>query len=474
MKNSERSFDRGHFRIRDGIKVLRIEGTPYNRGLQHGFMLAQEIGRLVPVVLDAAAAVIAKTIHCSFDEAKGRMDRGLQSADPFFPDELREEMRGISDGVKKGGVTGIDFDTIRLWNTMYDQWCIYAHPHHWDPLQPGVRAPYKGGRPGTYVLLGSGCSSFSAWGETAGGDGSLIFGKNMDNLNLPGILDSRILQIVNPDGGNSHACMTHPGMLGIDGGFNDKGIAMMTQFNPSIHETMEGCGIGILSRTLLAAASSIDDAHKIFIEKPRCTGIAYHVADAKLKDAAVIEVSSEKVIKRVPETGSFRMWTSNHSNAYPGWGNYTGYNMVNDQAPVYELGSVSTIEEWQTSLRVPENPYVAAPSRYERYRHLLDEYSGSIDVNTAITILGDRIDSYSGMKRAKYSPSESNNILATICALYKDDTFFEDTPSRSFTAHVANLWSMVIYPASGEFWVAANDFPAQYGGYVRFKLSEEL
>lgn len=114
------------------------------------------------------------------------------------------------------------------------------------------------------------------------------------------------------------------------------------------------------------------------------------------------------------EKGSWRMWTTNHSNSYPGWESYSGYNMVNDQQQVYELKSVSTEQEWQESLRDPENPNVAAPSRFERYRMLLDEHCGSINVDAAAAILSDRIDSYSGKERPKYEPSVSNNILATI------------------------------------------------------------
>ena len=36
----------------------------------------------------------------------------------------------------------------------------------------------------------------------------LIFGKNMDNLNLPGILDNRILVFARPDKGIGHAFVT--------------------------------------------------------------------------------------------------------------------------------------------------------------------------------------------------------------------------------------------------------------------------
>jgi hypothetical protein len=36
------------------------------------------------------------------------------------------------------------------------------------------------------------------------------------------------------------------------------------------------------------------------------------------------------------------------------------------------------------------------------------------------------------------------------------------------------MWSLVAYPETGDFWLAINDFPAQYGGYVHFNLKELL
>lgn len=56
--------------------VLHLKGDPHEIGFQHGSLLASEISELVPKGLDAATAVIAKTICISYEEAwkfaKGR------------------------------------------------------------------------------------------------------------------------------------------------------------------------------------------------------------------------------------------------------------------------------------------------------------------------------------------------------------------------------------------------------------------
>jgi len=201
-------------------------------------------------------------------------------------------------------------------------------------------------------------------------------------------------------------------------------------------------------------------------------GIAYHVADAQVKKAVVIEASAKAVAVRYAAPDMECLWQSNHSNCYPGWMGYTGTNMVTDQAPIYDLKNINSIENWQASLRERENISVPAPSRFERYHELLREHQGNITVDTATRILSDRHDPYTGRSREKSSPSESNNLLATICALYPEDVYA--TPSGEFSAHITNLWSLVTYPATGDFWLAMEGTPAQEGGYRPFNLQQEL
>jgi predicted choloylglycine hydrolase len=460
-------IEKGSFKEVNGVKILNMKGEPYEMGYQHGYYLAGGINLMINRTLLATAAYVAEQTGTDPQTAYQMLWAGQQAAQPFLPEEFVEEMEGIVDGAKAAGIT-VSLEQIMLWNTNYDQWCIYCHPHHWQP--GGVKA---GALSGSRQSSG-GCSSFCAWDEWAGGDGKLIFGKDEDNFNMPEQLDNRTLMVADPDNGFGHAFLSYPGMIGLDGGMNTAGFEMMTQLNSMQYETMEGCGIGIFTRLLLTYASTVEGATKTFQRYPRCAGIAYHVADANAKQAAVVETSSKMVTVRYPDSGVKAMWQSNHSNCYPGWMGYSGYNMVADQAPVNELTDISTIDNWQKSLRDPNNLYVQAPSRFERYEELVNQYKGNITPENAITILSDRFDPYTGKTRDKYSPSISNNILCTICALYPDMSFHAEEPVGDFKAHIANMWSLVSYPETGDMWLAINDFPAQYGGYEHFNLNDLL
>ncbi len=462
----------GSLTEQNGVKIVRLQGTHYEIGYQHGYYLADKIMLMLTQTLPAAAAVIAKTLQSGYDEAHEKMLKGAEFAKKNIPQSLVEEMQGITDGVNAAGFD-ITLDDIQLWNTMYDQWCIYAHPHYWNVDDPDVKGQYPEDGPGTHVLTGSGCSSFCAWDDSVGGDGEMIFCKNEDNLDLPCQLDNRYLFVVNPDGGNGHTYLCFPGMIGMDGGFNEKGISMMTQYDASIYETMDGCGIGIFTRLLLENANNLDEAVQVFYDHPRCTGIAYHCADAHAKKAVVVETSAKIVTQRYPMENFTRLWQANDSICYPGYQGYSGYNMVRDQQLVYELNDVSSIQAYLDSMKDPYNFVVPAPCRFERYDQLLHEYYGDITLQNAIKIMSDRYDPYTKMTRPKMTPSKTNNILATISAYYPKDLFKAD-PNGAFKAGVGNLWSYISYPANGDFWLAIEEFPANQGEYHKFNLFELL
>ncbi|AET64102.1 C45 family autoproteolytic acyltransferase/hydolase [Methanothrix harundinacea] len=460
-----------------GVKILRLAGSPYEMGYQHGRLLAEDIDLMVDTTLAATAAYVALQTGSELERAEEMLWIGQRRAEPFLPRFLREEMAGIADGVRDAGGKAT-LEEILLWNTNYDQWCIYCHPHYWNcegdvGEDGGVEGSTPAASPPPAPPAG-GCSSFSAWGEAAGGEGELIFGKNEDNFNMPGQLDRRMMVVAAPDDGFGHAFMTYPGMIGLDGGVNEAGFEMMTQLNSMRHESMAGCGIAVFTRLLLAHARSVEEAINIFRDHPRCAGIAYHVADAGAREAAVVETSSKRVAVRRPPEGVDALWQTNHSNCYPGWMGYCGYNMVRDQAPVNDLLDVSSVESWQKSLKDPYNFSVQAPSRFERYSQLIHEHYGKITPEVAVKILSDRYDPYTRMTRPVGFPSWTNNILCTISALYPDFAYRAKEPVGSFKAHIANMWSLVSRPASGDLWLAIRGFPAQEGGYEHFNLHDLL
>jgi hypothetical protein len=459
-------YGQGYLEMRGGVMALHLKGAPYERGFQHGYLLSSQITETATKGLTGAAAVTAHNMGCSLEEGFAKLVHGKEEAQGFIPPEFKEEMQGIADALAKAG-SPLTLDDVILWNTMYDSWCFFSHPNLADPAAVWERQPYA-----------VGCSSFSAWGD-ATRDGALVFGKNMDNLDLPGTLAGRVLVICDPDNGFGHANVTHPGMIGIDGGLNEDGVEMMTQYSPSIYESMRGCGIAILSRLILQTAHTVEDAQNVLTVYPRCTGINYHVADAKLNKAIVVEANARDAAVRRPYKRNI-LWTTNHYNCYPGWMGYQGINMVEGQKTVYPLKDVSTIDAWQQSLRDKTNHYFSATGRFRQYEKLLNESYGNISVENGIEILTDRHHPDTGEVRDWDTPAKAMNDGVTISFWLAPTTFaskakiYKSGVETTISGRNGNLWSMIATPATGDFRVAMSDFPAHRGPYVHFNLHEEL
>jgi isopenicillin-N N-acyltransferase-like protein len=98
------------------LKVLVLEGAPYERGLQHGSALKKEIHDLVKLWKED----IRKTYKTEPDVfikiflAATNFEKGIQEWTP----ELWEELKGIADG------SGIDFDTIFAFQLVDEMWVL--------------------------------------------------------------------------------------------------------------------------------------------------------------------------------------------------------------------------------------------------------------------------------------------------------------------------------------------------------------
>ncbi|TXT42695.1 MAG: hypothetical protein FD137_2051 [Spirochaetes bacterium] len=449
------SWGKGSMEILKGAKILRLKGGPYERGFQHGHLLGSLMEYTIPRGMASAAAVCAKAIGSNQAEGLARIFEGARIAQPFIPESMAEEIRGMADALAAQG-SKLDYGDLVAWNLMYDSWCFYAHPGY--------------GNPGAETI---GCSSFSAWGA-ATKDGRLIFGKNMDNL-----AEGRVLTICDPDEGLGYANITQAGMVAIDGGVNEAGIAMMTHYSGSSFETMRSCGIGVLSRQLLLNADSMEKAVAMLGGSPRCTGINYHVADAAARKAGVVEANARDWDLRLPWGGDF-LWSTNHCNCYPGWMGYRGTNMVAAQAPVYGLKDISTAAAWQESLKEKGNPHIAAAGRFRRYEALLKEKYGILDLESAIEVLRDRQDPDSGLVRDWDQPAIARNDGMTISYLmprkqYSDYVDWYKAPGGGpVTGQSMNLWSMVAELETGEFAAALTGKPGHKGEFIFLNLKREL
>ena len=81
----EKIIKRSSFKKIDGVKILKIKGTPYEMGYQHGYHLADKISLMITRVLPATAGYVSAQTGWSARTAKKMMSKGMKLAKEHFP-----------------------------------------------------------------------------------------------------------------------------------------------------------------------------------------------------------------------------------------------------------------------------------------------------------------------------------------------------------------------------------------------------
>lgn len=441
---------KGVLEERDGLLVLHLKGTSYERGFQHGSLLAEQI-------FESFCKEMAKY---SWIYGEGNAEAGMkllrdstQLMKPYVPPKLRKEIQGIADGAASRG-KDLTFDDILLVNCVSN---VLLFPHGLaDPAATTINEPFS-----------DNCSAFAAWGN-ATADGKLIYGKNTDFgvMTLPNF---PVVMINELPTGYASICPSFPGAVAVASGMNEAGIAVGSNFSGSKNATMRGTPAFFLVRAILDNAASIDDAITILSTFPRQRGMSFIVADGKAKDAVVVEVTGTELAVRHGQKDT--IYATNHFNCYPDWQGYSGYNMVPGQATAYKLNDISTIEKWQESIKQ------ADPSsfvRYQRLKDLLEESPSKIDVAKATRIMSDRFDLLAdrllGWDEYGYAICQLGpQVTITPSVKY----YRSDQVGPITDQHIT--WSSEVGdPENLLIWIAIGNRPAQRGKYILFDLKKEI
>lgn len=191
------------------IRRLRLQGTPYAIGYEHGRAYAREIGELTEERLRLSCDPFwTGGQQATLEEVLALGDACLAHHAVFAP-ELMEEMRGMSDA------TGIGLNELVIMNGFTDFVDIVANPaalaaHRQTAVQPGE--DFDGG----------GCTAFVV-APAAAGDGRGYLGQTWDmhSSATPYV----ILLDIQPDHGPALLTFTITGCVGMIG-MNEHGVAV--------------------------------------------------------------------------------------------------------------------------------------------------------------------------------------------------------------------------------------------------------
>ena len=423
--------------------ILHVQGTPYEMGYQHGYLLADRIIEsgsrfITPIYAMFGGWEPDGVMPPTQEQMQAGYDTLVQAYYAYFDEAIKtkapefyEEMQGMADGLSAAG---------------------YPTPLE-EVLMPNCMPDVFG-----LMLL---CSNFAAWGE-ATEDNKLIHGQNEDGDTFGVMQDAVVAIIAKPDSGYSFFGVNIAGSVGLPAGMNEEGITGLMQ-SDSANIGLEGLPTHMRIRKVLQNADSIDDAYGIFSTIGGTIGLSYLVTDgigAGTPNAVVIEVSGNETAIRYedPDLPDV-IWSTNHYNCYPGWQGYDGHNMVPGQMEIWGIPweEVDTVEKWQAWLEASDI-LDNTSQRYDRYREVITENLGNIDVSKAIEFQSDPVLSHAG-------PIVE---LATECEQWGG------VVGPIISEHIDSLFSCIYEPSDGVVWLAAGAKPAQAGTYYPISLAEHL
>src|SRR3984957_11705027 len=331
----------------NGWSFLPLEGGPSDIGFQHGSLLAPEIR-------DTLHTVSVEMIHEEKKDWQFFREKAQNMLWPHVEAEYRAEMQGIADGAAAHGVKLDVWDVVAL-----NAWLEMPYFDKWDSKQHGLPSP---------SATGEHCSAFVATGSYTK-DGRVVIAHNNWTSYQTGERWNIIFDIA-PAQGNHFLMDGMPGLIhsGDDFGVNSAGI-MITETTISRFNGFDPDAVPefVRARKAMQYSASIDDFARI-MKDGNNGGYAndWLVADRKTNEIASLELGLKNVTLDRSRDGYF----------------------VGSNFPINEKLAK---EETEFDLN---NPGESPNARHVRWKQLMEQNKGKIDVPAAQRFLADHLDTF--------------------------------------------------------------------------------
>jgi hypothetical protein len=269
----------------DGFLVVRLQGEPYELGLQHGVALRREIWSL----WDACARLILD----ARGRARGWATRRVLGSvarvmEWHMPADLRRELRGVADG------SGLGYGCLLLLNCFDD---LMNSMRFMDALATRLA-----------------CSAFAAVGDRAA-DGTVVAGRNLDywfraqfaggGYEPTAQLQRHVVTFVyEPARGVPFVSVGWPGLVNVVTAQNAAGLALACLTSPAWSERPWGMPMPFIYRQAAQHDATLAAVDARLRGTRRTIGNNLLVASATERDARVFELTSRRVVVRRPQDGA--------------------------------------------------------------------------------------------------------------------------------------------------------------------------
>jgi hypothetical protein len=366
---------------------VRTEGAPFERGFQHGYLVAAEYA-------DALRVYEAMTYQTMGFDYLFFVEKAVEYHKDKITPELTEEMEGIAAGLSKAGVPAT-LDDIIGWNAYMEM------TGYWWPT---VASQYVNDAPTGNRK--SHCSAFIATGS-ATADGRIVIGHESFTEFWNGQFMNVILDIT-PSEGHRIVMQTSPGW-----------IASMTDF------WVTGGGMVVVETTMVGYEGYDTSKVPEYVRARNASQYATSIDEwVKLMDAENNGGYANMWLLGDIKTGEIADYEQgliyqDLKRKNDGW--FFGDNAPDDP----RIRNVESSDTGYNDVRQQTG------ARRVRWPQLLSQYEGRIDAEIGQTMLGDTFDPYLGY----INPSSR-----TICSHYDvDPMYYVSDPNA--------VWNVPFTPA---------------------------
>lgn len=253
---------------REGITVVRLQGTPYEMGYQHGVALHDELAQGFAAFQDD----VLLSAMLSASEASGMLDLALENSYP----EVIQECEGMIDAIADVGWT-LDMCLLLNFGDVVAEALMDSVPDIED-IQPGC----------AQVVAASSATS----------DGRVYHARILDWFVIEFILDNPVVFVRMPEGGVPHAIIGFPANLSPYQGINAEGLSVASNevhaLDNTVHDMTGRSHVQMVGR-ILAEARSLDDAREIIMGANHMSLEIIVVADGETGEGSVFEMAPAAV-----------------------------------------------------------------------------------------------------------------------------------------------------------------------------------
>jgi hypothetical protein len=364
-----------------GWIYLHIEGQPYERGYQHGYLMAREI----PEYLERCAADLGgKADAQSWDEFRTTANALFLRG---FDREILEEMKGIAEGASDAGAhwlgRRIDLVDIVVANTTVEMGELHSAMRMTPTGLEGARLDAPGYFDRKRDSAVDHCSAFAATGA-ATRDGKMVIG-HVTWWPLTLAEQTNVMLDIQPAKGHRMIMQSYPGGIesGTDWYQNDAGMVLTETTIRQSPFNIEGTPVAFRARQAIQYGGNVDE----IVERlgTRNNGLytnEWLIGDGKNNEIAMYELGTART----------KLWRSSRKEWFGGTeGFYWGDNNAKDLQVRLEyvpdpLGAPEYVPY------VPHTRDTAWQDLYGKYRGQIDEQFGFLAFRTAPLVSASTMD----------------------------------------------------------------------------------